>query len=54
MMKNYSEEDQELSSRIREELCYGCVGAATELLEQISSQALRDEMHTVIREYEFV
>lgn len=46
------DEDLEIAANIRNELQWGNVGNATELLEKISSFLIRREMDAVIRDYE--
>ena len=44
--------DQELVTRIREELYFGCVSYAKQFADMIQDYTLRREMLKVIRDYE--
>ena len=44
--------DEEIVSRIREELFQGCVSQAEDLVSEIHSHEIAREMRTLIREYE--
>ena len=44
--------DQELVTRVREELYWGCVTAAKELTQDITDPELRHEMYMLVKDYE--